>query len=275
MKIDGFGKIYIIHHAPLKERGDYLRKRIKELGIEDIVTFDVTYEKKPLTKREYSYYDFSEEAWKDRLTVIGKILKNTNHPLKENEIRVCLRHIKILKKIASKKDSNVYMIMEDDVLINNDFVNRLKELIKQLKNVKWDICYVGKGGMFIEPKATNGNLYIPKNKSSNGASSYLLTPTSARKFLKYMKKFALAIDGEYGYIQKKYNFNVYWGVPFLTREGSVEGFYRSDVRKSSLTQKANLFLNKIRNINPKLANFFAYLFYYILKIKNKILYNHE
>ncbi len=279
MKIQGLGKIYILHYFAFNDRKAYLDSELKKQNIEDAVIFETSYKNKQLTKKQRSQYDSSNEAWDDRIKVIGRIIASANRPLKDNEIRVTLQHLSLLKKIAAKTKQEVYMIAEDDVLINNKFPERLNLLIKKLSRVEWDVCYIGKGGLLIAPGPSRNTdditLYPAPSKSSIGASSYLVTPKSAKKILKIMKKFTLPIDSEYSYIQKKYDLKVFWAFPFLTKEGSIEGFYSSGNRKTSKTQKAKKMLKIAEKISPRLSDQLARIFVIILNIKNKILYGNK
>ena len=88
-----------------------------------------------------------------------------------------------------------------------------------------------------------------------------------------MKKFVLPIDGEMGFIQKKYKFKVYWIVPFLTKQGSIEGIYHSNIRKGSITEKINRILRKTEKISPSISKIMIKVFDKAQKIKFRYLSN--
>lgn len=146
--------------------------------------------------------------------------------------------------------------------------------IKKLEKKKWDICYTDKGGLFAEPQVKKDEdgvgFYKPENRGSNTSGSYLLTPGSAKKIARLMKKFTLAIDAELGYIQKKYKLDVYWSVPFITRQGSIEGIYSSNQRQGSLTEKVNKILRKVEKVSPGLSGHMGKAFKKAQELRKKL-----
>lgn len=254
MEIKGLDKIYIIHYPKLTERRDYLEGRLKELGIEKYGKWVISTDD-GFNKKESSLYDESEKALKEREEVLGSKLPRVG----KLDIIMVLHHLRILKEISKKKDGKVSMVVEDDVLLSNDFPERLGEAIRRLNEVEWEICYADKGALFIDPPVKKNNedkvyLYVPLDKRSNTTGAYLITPRGSQKILKLMRRFSISIDNELSYIQKKYNLKVYWTVPFLTRQGSIEYVYASNVRTGSLTGVFMKNIRRVEKIDPKLAN---------------------
>ena len=85
-----------------------------------------------------------------------------------------------------------------------------------------------------------------------------------------METFAMPIDIELSYIQKKYDFDIYWSIPYITKQGTIEGVYSSNIRKGSLTLKINHLLKKIEKRSPLIANFLAILLKETQILKNRI-----
>ena len=274
MKIDHLDKIYIIHYIRLKERRDYLEKRLKELGLDDYCSWVISDKDGNFSKKDLLLWDSNEKSIQERKKYLGEKLP----PIGKIDMIMMLQHIQVLRKIASKEDNKISLIFEDDVLLDNDFPEKLKDAIEKLSKIKWDICYSDKGSLIVEPKIipTSGKiaLYKPIDKRSNTTGSYLIKSTSAKKLLKLMKKIAVGPDMELTYVQKKYGLKVYWTIPFLTHQGSIEEVYQSNVRTGSLAGKAIKLIKKIERINPHLAKLIAKIIDLFIKIvyRSKVLF---
>lgn len=268
MKIEGLDKIYIIHYVKLKERRLYLEKRLKELNLGHYALWIVSPENEKFTEKDLYLHDKNKNAIKEREKLLNVKLPSVG----KIDIIMMHQHIKILKQIANRKGNKISMVCEDDVLLSEDFPKRLKESIQKLKKITWDICYTDKGSLFIEPEVERSKkdlvaLYEPPDKKSNTTGSYLISSNSARKILKLIKKVAICPDGEMNYIQKKYSLKVFWTIPFLTHQGSIEYVYQSNVRKGSITGILLKFTRKIERISPSLARIFLNI---ADKLRNKV-----
>lgn len=253
MKIEGLNKIYIMHYEPLKERRAYLEKRLKDLGLADYMEWVVFKKDAVLTEKEKALCDRSEKTLTERRKFYNELPK-----FGEIDIFMVTQHRKVLQKIALQKDKKISIIFEDDVLLSDNFPLKLQETIKKLNSVEWDVCYSDSGSLFVAPTVVlkhgeTVGLYKHPKRGSNTTGSYLVNSMSAKKILNAMKKFSLSIDMELTYIQNKNNFNVYWAIPFLTHQGSIECVYQSNVRKGTLSGLMIKYMRKIEKINPSLA----------------------
>ncbi|MFC1685674.1 glycosyltransferase family 25 protein [Nanoarchaeota archaeon] len=270
MKIEGLGRIYIIHYVKLKERRDYLEKRLNELGLGKYAHWILMTKNGRFTKKELAIHDPSKKALKEREKILEMVLPKIG----EIDKIMMLQHIQIMKMIAQRKNDKISMVLEDDALLSDDFPLKLSHAIKKLREIKWDICYSDQGSALVEPKVQRKkgervSLYNPPNKMANTTGSYLITPKSAKKFLKLMKKITIGPDLELSYTQKKYGLKVYWTVPFLTHQGSIEMIYDSNVRKSSLFSVGLKFIKKIERISPFCANGMRHLLKRIMDLLYK------
>jgi len=258
MKIKGLNKIFIIHYAKLKDRKAYLDNKIKELDISDFIEWNIAPENEVLTKKDLAFYDKSDVAWNERIKTLGSNAMKLKRELNKSVIAVTLQHMRTIFKIAKMK-KGIYMIIEDDAVLNDDFKKNLEKIISKLNNKKWDICYTDKGGLFSKPKVDLDKdgigFYKPEDRNSNTTGSYLLTTECAKKFYKYMKKFVFAIDIEIAYVQRRFNFDVLWSIPFLTKQGSIEGIYLSNIRGKTMKAKANQIISSVNKFSPTLSSF--------------------
>jgi GR25 family glycosyltransferase involved in LPS biosynthesis len=256
MEIKNLNKIYVIHYEPLKERKLYLVKKMKELGLEKYTEWIISKKDEDVVKKDWGLYDSSKKALEEHEKIIGSKLPK----IEKIDIIMTIQHLKIFKKIAEENKGGVSVIFEDDVLLSNNFPERLNETIQKLSKMNWDICYTDKGGLFIEPNIKKDpfgeiTLYKPPERKSNTTGSYIINNKSLKKILKMMKNIAVGPDLEMSYIQKKNKLEVYWAIPFLTIQGSIEGIYQSNIRKGSITGILMKLARKINRISPKLGNF--------------------
>jgi len=256
MQIDGLDKIYIIHYDKLKDRKKYLEKRFNELGLGNYAAWVISTKEDDLNF-DMSIQDNSLNAINERKKYLGDKLPKIG----KIDIVMIAQHIAIMKKIAKRRNNLISMICEDDIILSDDFPKKLRVTINKLKTTDWDICYTDKGALFVDPEVSGRkesvSLYAPPNKAANTTGSYLISPACAKKLVRIMKKVSLPADLEMCYIQNKHDLNVYWTVPFLTHQGSIEYIYQSAVRKGSITGMLLVIIRKIEKISPLAAKLFA------------------
>lgn len=274
MIINGLGKIYIIHYVKLSERRAYLEKRLKELGLEKYSKWIVSEKDGSFDKKQWKLHDDSEKGLQDR----KRVLQRDFPPIGKIDTIMMLQHMQILGKIAKQKGSKISIVLEDDAILDDDFPANLEAAVKKLNSVKWDICYSDKGSALVEPKTSKKEgervaLYEPADRGANTTGSYMIKPESAKKLLSLMKKIVLGPDLELSYVQKKNNLKVYWTVPFLTHQGSIESVYQSNVRKGTLFEIFVMIIKRADRISPSLGRFAARVADRFMKVlyKSKIL----
>ncbi len=269
MEIKGLEKIYIIHYVKLVERRAYLERRLRELGLEDYAEWVISTKDGSFPKKELAMQDSSEQAMAERKKYLGEKIP----PIGRIDMIMMLQHIQVLRKIASNKKENVSMVFEDDVLLDDDFPDKLRESVDKLRNIEWDICYTDKGSLLVEPnvrKEKNSllTLYESRDKRANTTGSFLIKSAGAKLLLKLMKKITLGPDMELTYVQKKNNLNVYWTVPFLTHQGSIEEVYQSNVRRGSIAGRVIKITKKIEKFSPALAMLISRSANFTMKLAN-------
>lgn len=167
-KIEGFEnpeklKIYFINLDRSKDRLEQMIKQCSNLRCIRIEAIDGK--------------NF-EENYEDELEY-----KVKNKKLRKNDIACFLSHVKCLKEII---DNNITygIVLEDDVILPNNFMERLKEIKDELPE-NYDILYLG-GTRICGEKYTK-NLLKQKqiNKNCNaGAFSYIISTKCAKKIIK-------------------------------------------------------------------------------------------
>ena len=223
--------IFITHWTKLKRRKRELLERMK---------------KEELDGRFIEKYDSQdldlESEW---------CLKFTNH-LKSGEaskngavISLFLKHIECYR-IMIEENIEVALILEDDVLFENDFKNKLSNYINQLPD-DWNVLCIGNGcGLHISSKRFSEkkppNVYLKYAGKIEGegiglyrcTDSYLINLKTATQiygnFIKTNQNHINdAVDFWLNKTSSGLGHKMYWCEPTITRQGSQNGSYLSSV----------------------------------------------
>lgn len=213
----GIVDMYIIHYTKLVDRKIHMTNQIKNLGLDklfNIIWVD-NYDRENIPihlKNEYYKYD------------------SNNRDLTPGEIANGIAHMSVINSVYSK--NKISLIVEDDIVFRNDFIDRLKDLNTSIN--KWDILTLG--GWFFTQNSKIDNelnnidnieLFVPTIKTTT-VSFYILTPNAAKKILnnKKYKPFSSPIDDHMSYILYDMdNLDIMWVKPWLGVEGSKVGNY--------------------------------------------------
>lgn len=155
MKIfDYIDKAYYINLKSREDRRISFEKRVGDLDI-------------PVTRIEAIEIN-SEE-----------LENNTGDPRWLNKVSNFYTHMSVIKRAKEEGLTNVW-IFEDDCTFIEDFLNKAKKCIDELKGLEWDMFYFGG-----EPnkKATNYLDHIVEVNGIYGAHSYLVNHTFYDKML--------------------------------------------------------------------------------------------
>jgi GR25 family glycosyltransferase involved in LPS biosynthesis len=161
--------------------------------------------------------------------------------LKLAQMGCSLSHITIWEKVANNNNpDDVFLILEDDAIIPEDFNEKLKTYSKQLPD-NWEMLLLGTNSM-IGKKHSENLLYTDKTIKKNGnygLYAYLIKPKTAKKLLKSCQKMSATIDH---YLNKKFYLNnrVYFCMPSLVthnydlRSSIFERVRTNDKRKNEI-----------------------------------------
>jgi len=234
--IDNFDKLYICHYTPLTERFDYMNNQCKKYNIQEKLLFITEYDREKLSENDTVYFN--------------------KNKLKMCEISLFLKHIKAMKNIIeSKKDYGI--IMEDDVIFKDNFINNFNEVTKTLPE-NFDIIYTGVFPFYKEYKNYSGcenpilnskkkigNLYnmdnvvvFPWNGNNKGTDFYIISRKACSKFILFIEKIKTTkinspIDHFIGQFFYK-NGNVYWSNEEITVHGSCCKYIKDGIFKNSM-----------------------------------------
>ena len=188
-------KFYIVHYTKLTDRKAFILDRCKKAGIRDFTMIE-----------SCNPEDISEETY-------AKFTRTTR-----SQISLFLKHIEFLKIVANGEDDYLYIVSEDDSMFEEDFMDKLKNLLTNHLPEKWDVLFLGDCcGLRAE-----GDKPFCEVQTSRGTGLYVVSKLSATKFLNIYNSEKLIgepIDFWFNKI-KNLELKYYWAEPALLTQGS-------------------------------------------------------
>jgi len=135
-----------------------------------------------------------------------------NRTFAKGELCCTLSHILAIKLSKAMGYKNV-LILEDDVEICDDFLNRLNVLESQLPT-DWNQVYIGGMTDLNNLQHYSNNMY--RINKLDGTHSYILNHNSFDTVVEQMLSFSSATDGEYEILRMNGKINAYAFIPFFT-----------------------------------------------------------
>ena len=203
------------HYEPLRER--------KEKIIKDI-PFDLKWVQ---SEPRETYWNTHPQEWAKKLP------STPPRPLTQAEISLAHKHIECYKDIV-KNQHQLSLVLEDDVILHNDFVNLFNSNLENTP-IDWDFIFIGSGcGLgiphhFQQPKKVAYKIPHPASKCTD---SYCVTYEAAKKILSTIIPFTFPIDFELNYQMERHDMNVYWWEPSLVVQGSQCGVFGSAIQSA-------------------------------------------
>ena len=209
-------KIFVLHYSKLVDRKKHILEQFKKHNITD--------------------YEFIENYDKDEITYDESSIFDVNY--KKSTMSLHLKHNYVYKLIADNYDNG--LIFEDDVILSDNFVNKLNNYISQLPE-NYDMLFIGDGcKLHIEKKRIipNKNIYekclYPTKWGGNGATrccdSYIISNNCAKKICEYINnlncKIKLPIDFWLNVAARDNMFLVYWAEPTIVTQGSQNKLFK-------------------------------------------------
>ena len=157
------------------------------------INLDIDMERYNSTKIQFEKHNLEVERFSG---IDGRNIKLSDYPniikkdslLFQNKKGSCgcyISHILLWDKILKDNDSEIILILEDDIIIDNNFENKFLKYYKDVPN-DWDLLYLGTGKQL--GKNINKNIMKPKIGSftgyNNGTFGYIIKKTSIEKIKK-------------------------------------------------------------------------------------------
>jgi len=211
-------KIFVLHYSKLVERKENILKQFNKYNITN--------------------YEFIE------LFDVEKI-KNNYHlkfqKISIGSVSLLLKHIYAYKQIIDNYDEA--LILEDDIILCDDFMNKLNLYLTQLPK-DYDMLFLGDGcDLHIPNNQLVKDIYIYKkchyptiwggNGVSRCSDSYIVNKKCAIQLYEYFnlnKIINLPIDWWINESSSYNNFNVYWAEPTIITQGSRNGVFQQSYK---------------------------------------------
>jgi glycosyl transferase family 25 len=209
-------KIFVIHYKKLINRKAHIIEQFKKHNITD-----------------YEFIEIDrDELEKENISMFEKDYSNS-------QIAISLSHFYAYKEISEKYENG--LIFEDDVVLSDNFINKLNTFISQLPET-YDMLFIGNGcNLHIEKHKLVKDKYVyekclqPTSWGGDGASrctdSYLVNKKCATKLCEYINnlsyKIKSAIDWWINVAARDNNFKVYWSEPTIVTQGTQNGLFKT------------------------------------------------
>jgi len=238
--------IYIITTDNLKLRFNNLKEQISRIKVLlDMCNYDYTFHQinNPTHKNIEEEIDkYKEMVDLNRDVINDNEFKNLIEPINSNQLSNIMKHIKVLELIK-KSNTKYNFIIEDDILIINEFTNHLKNLMDDIKKINYDLVFTCLG-VNEEAKENRFLKSFQYFKFLMCKSSYFITPTCAEKLLKFMEKirFIYKINLSYFIWENRYTIESYVYNKNTILEGSKIGLYTSSLNNNNYLYQNNEYI---------------------------------
>jgi len=213
--------VYVAHYSPLVERRAFLETQLAKynIGCE-------WFEQEPSSQEIERLYNPSPSAWQMKISQIPNQSPEPFRSLNRVDVSLVYKHIKMYEKIV-EKNILTCLVLEDDVIFEEDFVNRFNFNLCDLPK-DWDMVFIGSGcNLRIDPlRLKDGKIsYLKDHPASKCSDSYIIKKSSAEKILSTVIPFSFPIDFELNYQMYLHDMKVYWWEPPLIKQGSESGLF--------------------------------------------------
>ena len=210
---------YVIHYTPLKERKQFLLNEFNKHSL--IYHFIEDYDRENLSDEDLKIFDTN----KVKLSMCSNIIK----------------HIDAYRNIINN-EYKYSLILEDDVILDNKFVDKLNKSLKQLPD-DYDMLFIGNGcNLHIPLIKRRPDKFIykkcrePTNWGGNGGTrctdSYLVSKKGAKKLMSYISKLKegainMPSDWWLNQVIRDLKLEIYWMEPTIVTQGTQTGKYKT------------------------------------------------
>src|SRR3989339_335748 len=123
------------------------------------------------------------------------------------------KRLKYFDFLAKRKGNKIYLILEDDVILEENFLDKLKKILRILPK-DFDIAYTDFGINDAKEYLSVDNLQFKKldknHKKTRTTASFFINSKSAKKFSQDIKPFTLPLDHELRYCEvKRFNKSIF------------------------------------------------------------------
>jgi glycosyl transferase family 25 len=192
--------IIVISLERAKERREKIKSQLKSLNIDATILNAI------------DAHDLSESEKNKNITLKGGYRFGEN--FKPGEIACTMSHIKALE-IAKNENWPYVIVLEDDVVLAEDFEKRINFLFKILPS-NWEHVYLSGIPRFgFAPQPTLDLMNVVPSIFTECTHSMLIKNTVYEKIINYLSKFETTTDDSYNVLIKN-GLKSYTFYPFIT-----------------------------------------------------------
>lgn len=197
-------KIYVCHYTKLKERIPVLKKELNKhsISVEWVIKHDA----------ENIDLDLLINEIPNVKSPLGLGGVHQNRTLRLSELSLILKHKESFLDII-KNNYKSALVLEDDVIFSDDFVNKFNNQIKNLED-DYDLVWVGTC-CGLKFKKTVENNFLYKKEGSRCTHGYLISNKCAKKMIDFLKYNNYPMDFAFNKAIKELNLSNYWMEPAL------------------------------------------------------------
>lgn len=245
--------LYVVHSEYLKNRLKYLNvsiDMIKKIAEEQKLQVHINLVKEPTKEYvEEHVEEFNKKVKyeKEEGILADEQFNNSINVLNVHQISNLEKHRVILAAIAAitNRQDELHFIIEDDVLVGEDYVHNIKTLFQALREDKlteWDILFTGQADMeknaaiALRDSRTNYKFLLCK-------SSYFIRPATAKGLAEYLEVYKYTLKNaisKFVWDNKQVRSCVINKHTFL--EGSKMGLFTTAVNNSNFLYQNSQFV---------------------------------
>lgn len=197
-------KIFLLNYKPLTERLKHLVKEFEKTKLINQLE---------IIQDEPDYDTINELFYTKYMT--------------PQEISLAYKHYIALNK---SKNLNSCVIIEDDVIFNDGWINKFNNWIKDTPK-DWDCIFFGSGlDMTIKNYVHGVHVYKKEHPATRCTDSMVFSNKGINKILSNLLPIKKPIDHHFNDNFYLNQLNVYWWEPGLCKQGSQKGIYESAIR---------------------------------------------
>lgn len=217
-------KTYIMHYYKLEERRRYLLnicRNIKWCSYTSRETISEEQIKKFYKPNNAEWQKRTENLYKDKVPF---------REMQKGDLSCSINHIMAWKDFVDNDKNYFGLFLEDDAILCDNFYELLKEVLNKTPE-DIDMLFIGGGFPHTIAKTikTVGQFHLKDHPATNCLCSYVMTKKTAKIMYEEIisNKIVTPIDFDLNYFLFKNNMKVYHHVPYLCKEGSSIGIYKS------------------------------------------------
>lgn len=203
MILNNVDELYVCHCKSLTDRVDFIMNQLKNFNLKS--TWVTSFDRDDIQKEDL---DSLLPLFDSEFDFMGNRRK-----LRIPEISIMLKHLVVWSDMIDR-DIKTALILEDDVILCDNFVDKFNEQIKELSPT-FDFVWVGSCCDMNIP--FNGE-HLIRNNQSRCAHGYLLNHKTAKILIQNLRYNNFPVDIFFNLVINKFNLESYWMEPDLIRQ---------------------------------------------------------